>query len=47
MNVNLMGFILENLPDKVKYRAYVITIDEYSDVGTHSIALSLNTKTAT
>ena len=33
----------DNLPDKIKDGAYVINFDEYSDIGTHSIALySLN-----
>ena len=29
----------DNLPDKIKYGAYVINLDEYSDIGTHWIAL--------
>ena len=29
----------DNLPDKIKYAAYVINLDEYSDVGTLWIAL--------
>ena len=33
------------LPDKIKNRAYVINIDEYSDIGTHWIALYVNNKT--
>ena len=37
----------DNLPDKIKDGAYVINIDEYSDIGTHWIALYLNTKTVT
>ena len=28
-----------NLPDKIKDRAYVINLDEYSDIGTNQIAL--------
>ena len=36
-----------NLPDKVKDGAYVINLDEYSDIGTHWIALYVNTKTVT
>ena len=28
-----------NLPKKIKDRAYVINLDEYADVGTHWIAL--------
>ena len=31
-----------NLPEKVKDRAYVINLDEYADVGTHWIALFCN-----
>ena len=37
----------DNLPDKTKEGAHVINLDEYSDIGTHWIALYLNTKTAT
>ena len=29
----------DNLPNKIKDRAYVINIDEYSNIGTHWIAL--------
>ena len=35
----------DNLRDKIKYGAYVINPDEYSDIGTHSIALYVNNKT--
>ena len=35
----------DNLPDKIKDGAYVIHHDEYSDIGTHWIALYVNTKT--
>ena len=28
----------DNLPDKIKNEAYVINLDEYSDIGTHWIA---------
>ena len=35
-----------NLPDK-KNGAYVINLDEYSDIGTHWIALYANNKTVT
>ena len=34
-----------NLPDKIKDGAYVIDLDEYSDIGTHWIALYVNNKT--
>ena len=36
-----------NLPDKIKNGAYVIDLDEYSDTGTHWIALYLNNKIVT
>ena len=36
-----------NLPDKIKDGAYVINLDEYSDIGAHWIALYVNTKTVT
>ena len=42
MNLELMGFILE-----IKDGAYVINLDECSDIGTHWIALYVNTKTVT
>ena len=36
----------DNLPNKIKDSAYVINLDEYSDIGTHWIALySLNNVT--
>ena len=37
----------DNLPDKIKDGGYVISLDEYSDIGTHWIALYVNNKTAT
>ena len=37
----------ENLPDKMKDRAYIINLDEYSDIGTHWMALYVNNKTVT
>ena len=37
----------DNLPDKVKDGAYVVNLDEYSDIGTHWIALYVNNKTVT
>ena len=36
-----------NLPDKIKDRAYVTNLDEHSDTGTHWIALYVNAKTIT
>ena len=35
-------FSRNNLPKKIKDRAYVINLDEYADVGTHWIALFCN-----
>ena len=35
------------MPDKIKDGVYVINIDEYSDIGTHWIALYVNNKTVT
>ena len=37
----------ENLPGKIKDGAYVINFDEYSDIGTHLIALYVNNKIVT
>ena len=37
----------DNLPDKIKYGAYVINLDEYSDIGKHWIELYVNNKTVT
>ena len=39
MNLDLMEFILEIIYLKTKDRAYVINLDEYSDIGTRQIAL--------
>ena len=42
MNLNLMEFILDII-SLIKDGAYVINLNEYSDIGTHWIALySLN-----
>ena len=35
-------FSRNNLPKKIKVRAYVINLDEYADVGTHWITLFCN-----
>ena len=35
------------LPDKIKDGAYVVNLDEYSDTGTHWIAIYVNNKTIT
>ena len=37
----------DNLPDKIKDGAYVVNLDEYSDIRTHWIALYVNNKTVT
>ena len=37
----------DNLPNKVKDGAYAVNLDEYSDIGTHWVALYVNGKTAT
>ena len=37
----------DNLPDKIKDGAYVVNLDEYSDIGIHWIALYVNNKTVT
>ena len=37
----------DNLSDKLNDEAYVINLDEYSDIGTHQIALYVNNKTVT
>ena len=37
----------DNLPDKIKDGAYIINLDEYSDIGTHWIAVYVNSKTTT
>ena len=35
------------MPDKIKDGAYIVNLDEYSDIETHWIALYVNNKTAT
>ena len=40
-------FRRDNLPDKIKGGAYVVNLDEYSDIGTHWVALYVNNKTTT
>ena len=42
MNQDLMAFIQEILPKKIKNGAQVINLDECADVGTHWIALFCN-----
>ena len=33
------AYVGDNLPNKIEDGAYVITLDEYSDIGTHWVAL--------
>ena len=40
-------YFRDNLSDEIKDGMYVINLDEYSDIGTHWIALYVNTKTVT
>ena len=35
----------DNLPKTIKNGAYVINLDEYSDIGTHWVSLYVNNKT--
>ena len=37
----------DSLPDKIKDGAYVVNLDEYSDIGTHWVAVYVNNKTVT
>ena len=37
----------DNLPDKIKDGVYGTDLDEYSSIGTHWIAVYINTKTVT
>ena len=37
----------DNLPGKIENGSYVINLDDYSDIGTHWIALYVNNKTFT
>ena len=37
----------DNLPGKIKDGTYAINLDKYSDIGTHWIALYINTETVT
>ena len=40
-------FSRDNLPNSIKSGAYVINADEYHDIGTHWVALYVNSKTIT
>ena len=47
MNLDLMVYIVEIIcPIIKKIGSYIIHLDEYSDIGTHWMALYLNNKTA-
>ena len=48
MNKDLMLFFFfqDNLP-KIKHEAYIINLDEYSDIGTHWVALWVNNNDVT
>ena len=37
----------DTLPNRIKNGAYIINLEEYSDIGTHSISLYVNNKTVT
>ena len=37
----------DNLPNKIKDGAYVINLDEYSNIGTHWVALWVNFNSVT
>ena len=43
----IVAYSRDNLPDTIKDGAYVVNLDEYSDIGTHWIALYVNNKTVT
>ena len=48
MNLDLMGvYSRDNLPKTIKNGAYVINLDEYSDIGSHCIVLYVNNKSVT
>ena len=40
-------YFRDNLPNKIKDGAYVVNLDEYSDTGTHWVALSVNINNVT
>ena len=46
MNLDLMVFIRDNLP-KIKDGAYIINLDEYSDIVTHWVALYVKNNNVT
>ena len=42
MKKDLVVFFLEIIYQKIKDGAYTINLDEYSDIGTHWVALNVN-----
>ena len=40
-------YLRENLPNKVNENAYVINLDEYSDIGTHWVSLYMDSNGVT
>ena len=42
MNPDLMVFIRERIQPKKRDGAYIVNLDEYSDIGTHWVALHVN-----
>ena len=40
-------FSRDNLPNKIKDRAYIINLDEYSDIGTHLVVLYMKNNDVT
>ena len=47
MNQNLMMFILEIKDVEIKDGAYIINLDEFSDIGTHWVALYISNNDVT
>ena len=47
MKKDLMVFFLEIIYQKIKDGAYTINLDEYSDIGTHWVALHVNNNDVT
>ena len=45
--MNLGVYSRDNLPNKIKDGAYIINLDEYSDIGTHWIALYVKNNVVT
>ena len=48
MNLDSIGvYSRDNLPNRIRDEAYITNLDEYSDIGTHWIALYRNNKNST